>query len=62
VIDSSRSWHGKGDSRHAERTNGLGHGELVLLVGDDGRADGFRWSTLKKSLAHRTTVAIARLK
>lgn len=61
VIDSSHSGHGKGDRRVREARNGLGTGDLVLHVGADGRADGYRWSTWKRSKLFLTPVAIGHL-
>ena len=61
VIDSSHSWHGHGDTRHAERHDGLGRGEIVLVLDGSGRAIAYRWSNSKKSLVHQTAIAIGRL-
>lgn len=61
VIDSSHAGHGKSDARVREARNGLGTGDLVLHVGADGRADGYRWSTWKRSKLFFTPVAIGHL-
>jgi hypothetical protein len=61
VIDSSHSWHGHGDTRHADRRNGLGRGDIVIVVDDAGRAIAYRWSNSKHSVVHPTSIAIGRL-
>ena len=61
VIDSSHSEHGPKDTRHAGHANGLGRGEIVVVVDGARRPVAYRWSTLRHSAAHRTAIAIARI-
>lgn len=61
VIDSSHSAHGKGDTRHAHHRNGLGRGQIVVIVDGARHPVGYRWSTWRKSPAHHTAIAIARI-
>ena len=61
VIDSSHSQHGHRDSRHAGHRNGLGKGEIVLVVDATGAATGFRWSNSGRSHVHETAIKFGRL-
>ena len=59
VIDSSRSPHGSGDSRHGANADGsdddgLGRGDLRLLADITGRLLGYTWSTSARSQIHTT--------
>jgi hypothetical protein len=54
VIDSSKSGHGRTDTRHGKGTDGkdhdgLGKGILRLYTGQDGTVSGFSWSKLRHS-------------
>jgi hypothetical protein len=54
VIDSSKSGHGRLDTRHGKGTDGkdhegLGRGIFRLYAGQDGTLAGFSWSTLRQS-------------
>jgi hypothetical protein len=62
VIDSSRSGHGTRDARVRDHRDGLGSGEIVLLVDADDHPVGFRWSTRARSAPYRTEVAMGRLR
>jgi len=61
VIDSSHSQHGHSDTRHAGHHNGLGKGEIVLVVDAAGAATGFRWSNSARSHVHETAIRLGRL-
>jgi hypothetical protein len=45
-----------------DHRDGLGTGDIVLLVDDDDRPVGFRWSTRRQSTPYRTEVAMGRLR
>ncbi|HVH44215.1 MAG TPA: hypothetical protein VM925_17810 [Labilithrix sp.] len=65
VIDSARSGHGVTDGRSLGRegaSDGLGRGPVVLVVGEDGRPRGFRWSSDPKSRRFDVSVAMGRLR
>jgi hypothetical protein len=52
VIDSSKSGHGKTDTRHhadGSFGQGVGRGVFRLYVGSDGRLAGYAWSTFANS-------------
>jgi hypothetical protein len=54
VIDSSKSGHGRSDTRHGKGKDGkdhegLGMGVLRLYASHDGTVAGFSWSTLRQS-------------
>jgi hypothetical protein len=61
IADSTAIPHGKGDSRQAARANGLGTGEVILIVGPDDIPFGYRWSRSRTAHAHSTTVAMGRV-
>ena len=61
IIDSSASRHGASDSRHKGEKTGLGTGSIILVVDDNGKPIGYRWSRSKNSRKHMTKVALARL-
>jgi hypothetical protein len=54
IIDSSKTGHGTGDTRHkmgpeGKDHDGLGRGVLRLYTTADGKVAGFAWSTMKVS-------------
>jgi hypothetical protein len=61
IIDSSASPHGASDSRHQGEHTGLGAGSIILVLNNDGKPIGYRWSRSKNSRKHMTKVVLARL-
>lgn len=61
IIDSSASPHGVSDSRHKGEHTGLGTGSIILVVDDNGKPIGYRWSLSENSRKHMTKVVLARL-
>jgi hypothetical protein len=59
IIDSTGVPHGKGDSRKDRGITGLGTGEVLLVVDDNGVPIGYRWSRGTKATLHLTTIALA---
>lgn len=61
IIDSTGVPHGSSDSRKATKATGLGTGEVLLIVDDDGAPIGYRWSRGSKARIHLTTIELAGL-
>jgi hypothetical protein len=60
VIDSTAVPHGKGDTRHSPRREGVGAGEVLLILDGAGNPTGYWWSRGTKARPHLTKVMMAR--
>jgi hypothetical protein len=61
IVDSAASGHGSTDSRSPTGASGLGKGNIILLVDDNNKPIGYRWSNSKYSKKQFTTVVLGRL-
>jgi len=61
VIDSTKSPHGKTDSRYASESSGLGKGMIGLVVDQSSRPYAYYWSGGQSRKFYRTKIALARL-
>jgi hypothetical protein len=61
IADSTSVRHGRGDSRLASKSTGLGTGTLVVFADSSGAPMGFRWSLGKKARKHTSAFGVGRL-
>lgn len=61
IWDSTHVRHGTNDSRTASGADGLGTGEVLLIVDASGAPLEYRWSRGTKAREHATTIAMGHL-
>lgn len=61
IVDSTATRHGRSDSRYETGGTGIGTGTIILVVDENNKAIGYRWSNSKNSHKHETKIALARL-